>query len=44
MKSVIVIAIIALSANFAHTDFFYKLVGCECDKKANAFSSPIQVL
>lgn len=35
MKSFFVIAIIALSVNFAHADFFYKLLGYECDEKAD---------
>ena len=36
MKSLLVIAAIVLSTTSAHADFFYKLVGYECDEKANA--------
>ncbi len=36
MKSLIVLAAIILSTASAHADFFYKLVGYECDEKANA--------
>ena len=36
MKLMLVIAIIALSTTVAYADFFYKLVGYECDEKANA--------
>lgn len=36
MKWLIAIAVIVLSASTAHADFFYKLVGYECDEKADA--------
>ena len=36
MKSLLAIAAIVLSTTSAHADFFYKLVGYECDEKANA--------
>ncbi len=36
MKSLIAMATILLSTTSAHADFFYKLVGYECDKKASA--------
>lgn len=35
-KWLLAIAMIVLSASNAHADFFYKLVGYECDKKADA--------
>ena len=36
MKSLLVIAAIVLSTTSAHADFFYKLVGYECDRNTNA--------
>ncbi len=36
MKSLVVIAVVVLSTTSAHADFFYKLVGYECDEKTNA--------
>jgi hypothetical protein len=36
MKYLLVIAAIVLSTTSAHADFFYKLVGYECDENANA--------
>jgi len=36
MKYLLVIAAIILSTTSAQADFFYKLVGYECDEKANA--------
>ena len=36
MKLMLVIAIIALLTTVAYADFLYKLVGYECDEKANA--------
>jgi len=36
MKWLTAIAMIILLTSTAYADFFYKLVGCECDEKANA--------
>jgi hypothetical protein len=36
MKWLLAIAMIVLSASTAYADFFYKLVGYECDEKADA--------
>ena len=36
MKGVLVIAAILVSTSTAYADFFYKLVGYECDRDANA--------
>lgn len=36
MKTLIAVTLVVLSTTSAHADFFYKLVGYECDEKANA--------
>jgi hypothetical protein len=36
MKTMLVVSMIVLSTTSAHADFFYKLVGYECDQQANA--------
>ncbi len=36
MRLLVPIVVILLSTTTAHADFFYKLVGYECDEKANA--------
>jgi hypothetical protein len=36
MKILLAISLVVLSTTSAHADFFYKLVGYECDQQANA--------
>ena len=42
MKWLTAIAMIILLTSTAYADFFYKLVGCECDEKANAVISIVE--